>query len=264
MNDFDFDVVAFGAHPDDVELTCGGTIRKLAKIGYKIALVDLTQGELGSRGDVATRQAESKEAAKILGIQYRENLNLPDGALDGLASGEPQADTSQLSKVVSAIRRLKPQIILCNYGECRHPDHLACEQLVTRAVFFAALPKYKIKDENTAAFKTRQVLYYASRFEFSPSFIVDVTDVIAEKDAARKAYASQLGLDNKPGHKTLLSSPLLLDSLDARDRYYGAMIGVPYGEPFMCRAALKIEDPVALFSNYTPDSASIFPIKLVP
>ncbi len=262
MADFDFDILAFGAHPDDVELTCGGTIRKMANKNYKIALVDMTQGELGSRGDVPTRQKESAEAARILGVEHRENLDLPDGALNGLASGNPQEDDSQLSKVISVIRRLKPQIILSHYSHCRHPDHQAAEQLVTRAAFFAALPNYKVKGCDATPFKPRQLLYYASRFEFRPSFIVDISDVVAEKDAARRAYASQLGLDNLPGHLTLLSSPLLHDSLDARDRYYGSMIGTSHGEPFLTRAALRVDDPVDFFSIVKPDSISVFPERL--
>ena len=262
MSEFNFDLLAFGAHPDDVELTCGGTIKKLANLGHKIALVDLTQGELGSRGDVATRQAESKAAGAILGVAYRENLSLPDGAIDGDASGEPGNDNSQLSKIVSALRRLRPQIVFVNYGKCRHPDHEATSKLVTRALFFSGLPKYRVAGaapEDDKPFAPRKLIYYSSRVEFKPSFIVDISEVVEEKEKARRAYASQLGLDSKEGHNTLLTSPLMLPSMDSRDRYYGSMIGVSHGEPFLIRSTLSIDDPIDFFRKVKPDSAMVFP-----
>lgn len=262
MSDFEYDLLAIGAHPDDIELTCGGTVRKLANKNYKIALVDCTQGELGTRGSVAIRQAESKKASTILGVHYRENLLLPDGAIDGNAINDPRNDNSQLSKVVSALRRLRPQIVFTHFEKCRHPDHEACSKLVTRAVFLAGLTNYQISggsSEENRPFAPRQLIYFASRFEFKPSFIVDISDVTTEKDLARRAYASQLGLDVQTGPKTLLTSPLMIDSMDARDRHYGSMIGVAYGEPFLTRSALGIDDPINFFTSIKPDSAMVFP-----
>ena len=253
-NSYLTDAVAFAAHPDDAELSCGGLLAKLSRAGRSVGIVDLTRGELSSRGDLTTRALETERASTVLGLKLRENLALPDGGV----SAESQ---EQLKLVVAAIRRTRPELLLVPYYD-RHPDHGSACDLVTKAVFFASLVKF---DDGQGGVRhlPRQVLYYQMRYAFEPSFVVDISDVHALKVEAGKCYASQLGLDSdiKPNQApTLISSPLTLSSLEARDRYFGAMIGVNYAEGFKVRNVLKIDDPISHFRENSNSESLFFPL----
>lgn len=253
MNEHNLDLLAFGAHPDDVEISSGGLLLKLSKAGHRIGIVDLSEGEMGTRGDVQTRYQESAAASKILKLAARENLKLPDCGIDRSGTVlDRAADTSQLSKIVAAIRKFRPAVVLAQYPKCRHPDHIAAGELITKAVFYAGLKNYLVAGLTTkdnTAHHVAQLLYYQTRVNFIPSFVVDITQEFDQKVHAIQAYASQLGLDRKDGPKTLLSSELTLSSLQGRDSYTGSLIGVRYAEAYLCSNVLQIDDPINFFAK---------------
>lgn len=249
MSQFQVDVLAFGPHPDDVELFCGGTLLKLAELGHTTAVVDLTRGELGSHGSAAERAREAESASAVLGLTFRENLELPDGFVD-------PGSTEQLARVVEVLRRRRPELVLCPWRQERHPDHVAASALVTRAVFFAGLRKFETAPASER-FVPRQLLYYAMRHRMPPSFIVDTGAVFARKLQAVACYASQV--TRRPGEDaTLISSPLALPAIEARDRYHGSMIGASHGEPLRSQSTLAIGDPLAHFRENPCGPAQAF------
>jgi bacillithiol biosynthesis deacetylase BshB1 len=242
------DVLAFGPHPDDVELFCGGLLAKLVDLGYRVGVVDLTRGEMSSRGTPETRAAETVAATQVLGLHLRENLGLADTQLDPWSH-------AQVAPLVEAIRRHRPELVIAPWHVERHPDHEAASQLVTRAVFFAGVRKFA---EGLAIHTPRQVLHYPMRHLTEPSFLVDITAQAARKDAAIRCYVSQVQPDpSQP--PTLVGSALSLPSIEARDRFYGAQIGVARAEPYVVRAALAIADPIAHFRANTSAAPLFFP-----
>ncbi len=267
---FNYDVVAFAAHPDDAEICCGGLLIKMSRLGYRTAVVDYTRGELGSRGSIETRAVEAATASKIMGLAHRENLGLADGKLDAADSGAKGSKAeSHLCAVIACLRRLRPEIVVAPYHKCRHPDHYAASRLLTRAVYLAGLRNYKISDgleDENESFTPRQVIYYQMRFQFKPSFIVDISEVEETKRKAYSAYGSQLSVDelgnwidqgaNQP--KTLISSPLNVESIQARERYYGSMIGVRFAEPYLTHNALSVPDPLKHFRENSVHTAFNF------
>jgi bacillithiol biosynthesis deacetylase BshB1 len=243
MSEFGIDVLAFGPHPDDVELFCGGTLLRLRELGHSTAIVDLSRGELASAGTPELRAQEALAAAALMQLSFRDNLGLPDGGID---AGSRQ----QLDAVVSVLRAHKPELVLVPDSRERHPDHVATSELVTKALFFAGLRKYEGAtlghDTRHTRYVPRQVLYYAMRYRMTPSFVMDTSSVWERKLAAIACHASQV---NRPsgGDATLVSSPDMLHALAARDAYYGSMIGVRYGEPLRSASMLGLADPVAHF-----------------
>lgn len=230
------DVLAIGAHPDDIELSCGGTIAKLVRQGYKVALADVTQGEMGTRGTKEIRTREAEEAAQILGVTTRRNLQIPDGNVE--------VSMPNIEKAVTLIRELKPTILLIPHGVERHPDHAHTHQLSKEACFYAGLAKLK-----TTYRGTRQVPHRPHHFfefmqwhEFEPSFIVDISDSYNTKMRAIKAYASQFFNPHSKEPETRLSSPKFLETIETRSKYYGQKIGARYGEPFFTNFSLGVED----------------------
>lgn len=267
LDEFGIDILAFAPHPDDAEICCGGLLMKMANTGYRSGIIDFTRGEMSSRGDLATRADETGNASKILKLHLRENLEFPDGHV-GVQSSHSTVEM-QLQKVVATFRRLRPQILLIPYQHERHPDHIMTNELLLKAVFFAGVRKFADGTKSPEPFTPRQVLFYQMRYQFRPSFIVDISDVAVQKAAAIRCYRSQLGLDdpspssgNSQGTqtvKTLLSSELTLDTFDARDRYYGAMIGASHGEPYLTRNIIAIKDPIEHFrTNFSAESL-LFP-----
>jgi len=233
---YGIDALAIGPHPDDVELFCGGVVITLGDLGYRTGIVDLTRGELASQGTVAERALEAEAAARVLGVTWRENLELPDGFID------PSPDTPHLRVVVEAIRRHRPELVLVPGSQERHPDHVAASELLTRAVFFAGLSKFATG--SAAPFLPRQVLYYEMRHRMTPSFVVDTTRAQERKARAIACHASQIRRRDD-ATATLISSPLALDAIDARDRYRGSQIGVRYGEALRSAQVLGVVDPLA-------------------
>jgi bacillithiol biosynthesis deacetylase BshB1 len=233
---FHCDLLVFAPHPDDAELFCGGIILGAVAAGRKVVLIDLSRGELSSRGNLDTRAKETEAATAILGIASRENLELPDGSI-----GFGVVD--QRKHVVSALRRHRPEVVLIPYSEERHPDHVRSNGLLVESIFFAGVEKFFV-DHKSPAHVPRAVYSYQLRHGFRPSLIVDVTAVHSKKIEAVKCYCSQLGLGTEAGPATLLSSPLSLSSIIARDGYFGGMIGAQYGEPLYSLAVPGTADLV--------------------
>lgn len=224
----------FGAHPDDIELTCGGLAALLARHGHAVGLVDLTRGELGTRGDVALRGREAEAAAKALGVASRECLELPDGGLD-------RHDRAQLAAVVECLRRHRPSLVVAPHRDDAHPDHVEASHLVTRACYLAGLAKYPAAGER---WRPARLLYVLYRGETPPTLVVDVTAVWDARAAAIAAHASQL--DPAAGESTYLTAPGFLAEVEARARVFGAAAGCAYAEGYRSRGPLALRDARAL------------------
>ncbi|MCB0721564.1 MAG: bacillithiol biosynthesis deacetylase BshB1 [Ignavibacteriae bacterium] len=226
------DVLFFGAHPDDVELTCGGTAAKLVKAGKKIGIIDLTKAELSSRGNPELREKEAAAATEILGASIRENLALSDGNITN--------DPDSRLKVISAIRKYKPALVFAPYPGDRHPDHIHASELIREAAFYAGLAK--IADGNDPH-RPLKVYYYPQAYGIPVSFVFDISDTFDKKMQAIKSYGSQFF---NPGYKqnepaTLISSELFYKEIEARARHCGFKIGVEFGEPFFSYESVKAD-----------------------
>lgn len=220
------DILAMGAHPDDVELSCGGTLLTHVKMGKKVAIVDLTMGELGTRGTPEMRIEEANNAAAILGASVRENLGLKDGFI--------QNDEASLLKVVAAIRKFQPTILLANAKYDRHPDHAMAATLAERAAFLAGLKKIETHEngEPQAAWRPTVVYHYIQSLDMVPDFVVNISDVFEEKMKAVLAFKSQFYDPNATEPNTFISSPEFLDFLKARAINTGLPTGFKYAEGF--------------------------------
>jgi N-acetylglucosamine malate deacetylase 1 len=233
------DILAFGAHPDDVELMAGGTIIKLVKLGYKTGMISLTAGETGTRGTPEGRALEFADSADIMGLSAYEMLDIADGFVI--------SDRENKLKVIKAIRRHRPQIVFAPYWETRHPDHGNCSILVREAAFLSGLKKIETGQEAHRPFK---IIYYCEHYPFQPSFIVDVSDTFEQRLRAIRAYKSQVfnaDMVSPDENKTYVSSPEYFQSLTSRAQFWGHRIGAKYGEPFFVREPLGVQDPAALF-----------------
>ena len=246
------DVLAVGPHPDDVELCCGGTLAVLADRGWRVGVLDLTRGELASNGTPETRAEEAAAASEVLGVTHRENLGLPDGFLDASAGyGDPdparRMASSQLGRLVEALRRLRPRLVLAPWRQARHPDHAAASELVTRAFFFSGVGGY-VTDPPHPATRPGWLVYYPMRVDVAPSFVVDVSSAHARKVRAVSCYTSQMA--RREGDlPTASNDPRHLGVVWARDRTWGGHIGVAHGEAFVTQATLGVVDPMALLSD---------------
>lgn len=237
----ELDALAFGAHADDVEMACSGTIIKLGASGYKTGVITLTRGEMATRGSTEIRAQEFAEASKIMGLTVHKMLDIPDGRVE--------VTWENKLKIIQEIRAFKPRIVFAPSWVARHPDHEKTSHLVREAAFLAGLKKLDTAQE---AFRPYKVVYYQTRFEFKPSFIVDVSDVYEQKMKSILAYQSQFYHQEKArfgDQETVLSRPEFPDRIETRDKQYGAYIGVAYGEPFLVREAIKLDDPVAFFGR---------------
>ncbi len=235
------DVLAIAAHPDDVELTCGGTLASLRARGYRFGIVDLTRGEMGTRGTPEIRQAEARHAAEILGADFRETLDLGDGGL--------RKDREQELIVIDVIRREKPRLILTPYPDDRHPDHRRAGQIVTDAAYYAGLRRL---ETGHPAHRPQQTIYFSTFEAHQPDFLVDVTPFIELRRAAMRAFVSQFHDPTSKEPQTVLSQQSFLDTIEARARHFGAMIGVEFAEGFRSRFPPRIDDLVKTFSGYEP------------
>jgi N-acetylglucosamine malate deacetylase 1 len=247
---YGIDVLAFGPHPDDVEIFCGGVMIVLADLGYRTGVVDLTRGELSSQGEVGERAREAEQAASVMGLHARFNLGLPDGFID------PAPGSPQLLVVVEAIRRHRPELLLIPWIEERHPDHVAAARLLTRAVFMAGLKKFATSG-GLPPFAPRQTLHYEMRYRMRPSFIVDTTQAWERKARAISCHASQVTRKDDAA-ATLISSPLALEAIDARDRQRGSEIGVRHGEALFSAQSIGLVDPLAHFRTNPGSNAHAF------
>jgi N-acetylglucosamine malate deacetylase 1 len=234
------DILAIFAHPDDVELAVGGTLLRMKHLGYKTAALDVTHGEMGTRGTVEGRAEEAAAAARILKLDVRENLSLPDGHVF--------ADDESRTKMVRVLRRLKPKVIMTHQYNDPHPDHDHIVQLVRESARLASMYKY---DEETGTEKIDVPMVAHNVFSrlVAPSFVVDISDFLDDKMAAIRAHKSQF-YDPKSGEpETRLSAKDFLEQLENRSRFFGSLIGTVAGEPFYVREALNVDDPIALLTR---------------
>lgn len=232
------DVLAIAAHADDVELTCAGTLVALKARGRRFGLVDLTRGEMGTRGDAPLREREALAAAEILGAEFRETLDCGDGGL-------LQTRENELA-VIDLIRRERPRLVLTSYPEDRHPDHARAGRLVADAAFYAGLRKLETKHP---AHRPQQTIFFSTAYLHEPTFIVDVTAAWPRRLEAIRAFSSQLHAAESREPQTMLSQEPFLASIEARARHFGFMIGVEFGEGFVSRPP-RIDDPVACFEGF--------------
>jgi bacillithiol biosynthesis deacetylase BshB1 len=230
------DLLAFAPHRDDIELTCSGTLIKLIQRGYSVGIVDFTAGEKGSRGSAEVREQEAQEAARIMGVQVRENLGLPDSAVEN--------DRQTRLLVAEKVRRYHPDVVLAPYWEDDHPDHINAGLAVTQGAYLSGLAKLEVPGQRH---RPLAILYYMCRRRFEPSFVVDVSEQHALKLEAIKAYRSQFFQPDSVEPRTPLSHPEFLGAIEARSRHYGALIGKEHGEPFFITDALELLDPLAFF-----------------
>jgi len=229
-------ILAVGVHPDDVELGAAGTLLKHVQQGQAVGILDLTQGELGSRGTAATRYTEAAEACKAMGISIRHNLKLRDGFFEN-------NETSQ-RKVIEMIRHYRPDIILANAYYDRHPDHGRAAQLIEDACFLSGLKKVETTYEGKAQehWRPSRVFHYIQDRYIQPDFIVDITATFAQKMEAVKCYTTQFSTQGDDQTVTYISQPGFLQNIESRARQLGHGIGVTYGEGFCSRAQLGLKD----------------------
>jgi bacillithiol biosynthesis deacetylase BshB1 len=227
------EILAVGAHPDDVELGCGGLLLAMRDRGYRFAIVDLTAGEKGSRGTKAQRLAEAKAAAELLGATARECLELPDAALE--------ATDAAARLMVETLRKWRPQLVVSMDAGDLHPDHGACARIVEQAAFLAPLAKF---EGEGAPHRVGRVIRYSRHPWFQPDFVVDITDHVERKLEAIRCYESQFTREAE-GPKTGISAPTFEDDLRASWRHHGIGIGALYAEPFAMDGVPALPDPVA-------------------
>lgn len=233
------EILAFGPHPDDVELGCGGTLATLARRGTTFGIVDLTRGEMGTRGTPELRAREGAKAARILGARFRANLDLGDGDL--------RTDRAAQSLVMEVVRRARPRLVLAPLLLDRHPDHARASRLVSDAAWYAGLAKL---ETGLAPHRPDQVVFYAAYGLVTPTFLVDVSAAFATKVAALRAYRSQFFDENSNEPETYVSSKGFFDGIEARARALGRIANVEYAEGFIANLPPTLADPVAAFLGY--------------
>jgi bacillithiol biosynthesis deacetylase BshB1 len=240
------DVLAIGVHPDDVELGCSGTLIKEVRRGKKAGVVDLTQGELGTRGSIESRVQEAGEAARIMGLSVRENLKMRDGFF--------QNDEEHQLQLIRAIRKYQPEIIIGNILEDRHPDHGRAGQLIYDACFLSGLKQIQTKDEEgrkQEKWRPKQLLHYLQDRFYEPDVIVDITEVWEQRLQSIKAYKTQFHDPGINEYETYISSPEFLESVIARARLLGKRIGVRFAEGFTSKKSIGINNLDALILKET-------------
>lgn len=228
------DILAFGAHPDDVELGCAGTLAKEISLGKTVGIIDLTRGELGTRGSAEIRDMESAEAARLLGVSVRENLRMRDGFF--------RNDEEHQMKIIRKIRKYRPEIVLCNAIDDRHIDHGKGSKLVSDACFLSGLRKIETEDEGIAqeAWRPKHVYHYIQWKNIEPDFVVDITGFIDQKTKAILAYSSQFYDPTSNEPETPIATKNFLESLHYRAQDLGRLIGTEYGEGFTAERYLAV------------------------
>ncbi|MGD0099153.1 MAG: bacillithiol biosynthesis deacetylase BshB1 [Acidobacteriota bacterium] len=232
------DILAFGAHPDDVELFAGGTLAKMAALGHSTGIVDLSRGELGTRGTPALRKKEAASAAKILEVKVRENLGLPDG--DVRVTAEARL------KIIRVLRKYRPLIVLTHYWDDRHPDHINTSRLVAEAVHHSGLAKI---ETGQVRYRPPTLLFFKLPTNVVPSFVIDVSDFVEQRSAAIAAYRSQIFDPASLEPPTNLSHPDFLTHIENVHSFYGTLIGKRKGEAFHFKGVLEMRD---LMSHFSP------------
>jgi bacillithiol biosynthesis deacetylase BshB1 len=239
------DILAFGVHPDDVELGCSGTIITSVAQGKKVAVVDLTRGELGTRGTSETRKNEAAAAAAAMGVHARENLDMADGFF--------QNDEGNVRKVITAIRKYRPEIVLCNAPEDRHPDHGRSSRLVSDAAFLAGLRKIEtavdgVKQEE---WRPKYVFHYIQDRYLKPDFVFDISNSFQQKMKAVLCYTTQFNTTDTSEPETYISKPDFLDVIRARALMFGKRIGVEYAEGYITTKMVGVKSFDAFIQETT-------------
>ena len=232
------DVVVIGAHPDDIELIAGGTVAGLVRRGKRVAGIDLTRGEMGTRGTPEERWREAQAAAGILGLVERINLDMGDGRLQNSAENR--------KKLIGELRRLKPVVVLAHHWVDLHPDHCAAGEMMKECMYPMGMPKYEAAGD---PFRPNEVLFFMGHFPFEPDLIVDISDDFETKLAACRCYQSQLYQSGSLEPETNISQPDFLANIEARARHYGMQILKSFGEPFAVRRPVPVHD---LVDHYRP------------
>lgn len=242
------DILAIGVHPDDVELGCSGTLINEIKDGKKVGIVDLTQGELGTRGTVETRYQESANAAMIMGVHVRENLKMRDGFFKN--------DEAHQLKLIKAIRKYQPSVVIGNVLNDRHPDHGRAGHLIADACFLSGLSKIETEDDDGKAqqrWRPAYLLHYIQDWYHEPDLLVDISESFNQRMKSIEAYTTQFhtSAEGVAGPQTYISTPDFLESIVARARMFGKRIGVKYAEGFISEKKIGIRSLDALIQNET-------------
>jgi bacillithiol biosynthesis deacetylase BshB1 len=235
------DLLFFGAHPDDLELSCGGTIAKAAKDGLRVGMIDLTRGEMGTRGTPAVRKREAKASARILGARFREQLDLGDG---GLRTGREEE-----LQVIEVIRATRPRLVFTMWIEERHPDHARGGRIVGDSAFYAGLRALRT---SLPPHRPQAVAYYLQNYALPPSFVVDVAKAWKTKMKAIAAFKSQFYDPKSKEPLTFISDHKFIAMIEARGKHYGALIGAAYGEAYVTRQPPKIENLIEAYEGREP------------
>lgn len=228
------DVLAIAAHPDDVEQTCGGTLIRMAEQGYRTGVLDLTAGDMGSRGTPEIRMKEADAAGNAMGLAWRGNLRLPDARLENTV-------TVRMTVAVE-IRNLRPRVVILPYWEARHPDHYRAGEIAFEACFLAGLRKL---DEETEPHRPHKILYSSLYANVTPSFVVDISSQFERRMSALFCYESQYG-KSEEANEFFPDQQEIRDRLGSIARFYGNLIGVKYGEPFIVKEAMRVDDITAM------------------
>lgn len=232
------DLLFIAAHPDDVELACGGTVARSVADGLRVGIVDLTRGETGTRGTPQTRKREAQAAARLLGAAFREQLDFGDGNL--------RTGREEEMELIDVIRATRPRVVITPYPEDRHPDHSRAGRIVTEASFYAGL---RAIETGRPAHRPQAVVYFLQHFMFPPTFIVDVSTSWKTKMKAIRAFKSQFFDPASKEPRTLISDPRFLDWVEARGRHFGLLIGATYGEAFVTRQPPRIDDIISAYGG---------------
>jgi len=228
------DILAIAAHPDDVEQTCGGTLLRMAEAGYRTGIIDLTAGDMGTRGTPQLRVIESEQAARVLRALHRENLHFPDARLENSLAAR--------MTLAQRIRELKPRTVILPYWQGRHPDHYRASEIGYEACFLAGLRKL---DQATEPHRPYKIIYSSIYANVTPSFVVDISQFFERRMESLLTYRSQYGPVDE-GATLFPDEQEVRDRLGAMARFYGNLIGVKYGEPFVVKETMRVDDVVAL------------------
>ncbi len=231
----ELDVLSIAAHPDDTELTCGGSVIKMVEAGYRVGVLDLAAGESGTRGSAALREQESRRASRVMGIAHRENLNLPDAAIEEVREYK--------LKIAQKIRELRPRTVILPYWEGRHPDHYTTGRIGYEACFLAGLAKLRLEGKPHRPHKIIYATLYVPSVR--PTFVVDITAQFEKKFRAVLSYTSQFS-PRQDMQNLFPSRADLRERVASLARHFGLMIGVRYGEPFVTREVAAVDDIVAM------------------
>ena len=238
---FELDALAIFSHPDDAELSVSGTLLRLKALGYRTGVLDMSRGEMGTRGTPDLRAEEAVAAARLMKLDLRLNLGLPDGHI--------WLTEESRTAVVRVIRSHRPKILLTTHWDDPHPDHANTSRIVRDAARLATMARYDDQAGKQAAVQMPAIMHSLFSRRVVPSFIVDVSDFVEQKMAAIRAHASQFYLPDSKEPRTRISDPAFLVQIEDRMRYFGSLIGVAAGEPFYVREGLNVDDPVALLTR---------------